>query len=117
MFLLYVYSIFSVSRKIFKLYKIELLLTFLILEKLVAYWDRDSCDPMGDNKNWIWCDTNGGGPCQREVVTDQCSSGIATLQAVHGEELAMTYTDQYELDGCQYTYYAEYACKGMISHH
>ena len=81
---------------------------------LLAYWDYGRCGPHGNDNNWEWCDKNEGGPCQHEVRTNNCRSGWAKLQEVHGNQYATSYSHQYEVDGCKYTYYAKYICAGML---
>ena len=81
---------------------------------LVAYWDQDSCGPNGDDYNWQWCDERRGGPCKGQVSTDFCPSGIASLKEVHGNQYA-THNNElqnYQLNGCNYAYYATYECTG-----
>ena len=79
--------------------------------RIFAYWDYGSCGPQGDDSNWEWCDKRGGGPCQNEVTTSQCTSGTALLSAVNGHQQATRFSDNYVLNGCKYAYYAIYTCK------
>ena len=79
--------------------------------KVLAYWDYGSCGPMGDDSNWAWCNGRSGGPCQNEVTTSQCTSGIAVLAAVNGDQYATKFSANYVLDDCNYAYYAIYTCK------
>ena len=89
-----------------------------LIGSIVAYWDRHRCGPdQDDNSNWSWCDTRRGGPCKKEIATNKCDSGLATLQAVYGDQFAKrpNYRN-YKLNGCQYTYYAVYRCSGITKY-
>lgn len=70
---------------------------------LVAYWDYMHCGPHEDNHNWEWCG-KWFFRCSREVAvsTETCVSGEAVLNK--------TYTFA-RVGGCQYAYFATYACK------
>ena len=91
---------------------------------LLAYWDKDDCGPDGNDKNSAWCDKKEGGKCQAVVETDECLScewenvehvhGLAALKYVHGDETATSFSENYELNGCQYAYYAKYVRLGML---
>ena len=84
--------------------------------EIVAYWDRGDCGPNGDDDNWDWCNTYTGKPCIDMINTSKCRGGVATLKVVHGDDHATAYSDNYELDGCQYAYYAVYTCAGTMEY-
>ena len=95
-----------------------LIIQYNLIGSIVAYWDRHRCGPdEEDNSNWSWCDTKRGGPCKKEIATNKCDSGLATLQAVYGDQFAKrpNYRN-YKLNGCQYTYYAVYRCTGITKY-
>ena len=86
---------------------------------MIAYWEKGSCGPYENDHNWEWCDTYKGGSCKKQVNTSKCPSGIAKLISVKGNELTKTENkylaeDIYEdpKTGCQYYYFATYACTG-----
>ena len=86
-----------------------MIIVFATLE-LVSYWDNGNCGPYGDDYNWQWCGESTGEPCQQQVTTDQCPSGTADLKIVEGDQNAVGVQDNYKIDDCWFTYYAEYAC-------
>jgi len=79
---------------------------------LIAYWDYGSCGPYGDDYNMGWCDSYNGGPCKKQVNTPKCSSGVAELASVKGNELATQFGNNYQdpKTGCVYAYFATYSC-------
>ena len=92
---------------------------------MIAYWDNGSCGPNGSNANWEWCDKSGGGACKENVKTEKCPSGTASLKKVFGNQHATEHVEQqhdtqlnmqqlfsYHRNGCNYAYYAIYACTG-----
>ena len=81
------------------------------IDTIIAYWDRGGCGPNGDDFNWDWCDRNRGGPCKKDVSTNKCASGTASLQKVYGNQYLSGYSTQYQVNGCSYAYYAIYSCK------
>ena len=88
-----------------------------ISNPLVAYFDSGTCGSNGDDANWEWCDQDNGGPCQIYGSTSaaQCTSRIAKLQIIYGNENAVdTFTNPYVINGCSYAYYAIYDCTGNI---
>ena len=82
-----------------------------LIDTIIAYWDRGSCGPNGDDFNWDWCDRNRGGPCKKDVSTNKCPSGTASLQKVYGNQHLTGYSTQYQVNGCGFAYYAIYYCK------
>ena len=81
---------------------------------LLAYWDRGNCGPDGDNSNWEWCDKRAGENCHPVVKTDKCSSHLATLIDVLGDQNANAdhHLNNFHHLGCNYAYYARYKCTG-----
>jgi len=73
--------------------------------RLVAYWDNESCGHNGNNANWEWCDTWQFN-CASEVSTTLCAGGTALLIHAYGTGEWGSYSK----NGCQYQYYAQYAC-------
>jgi len=72
---------------------------------LVAYWDSGTCGPHGDDYHWDWCG-QAAFTCQAEVTTAACPSGKAKLVATLGDGTDRSTT----IAGCDYQYYAQYAC-------
>ena len=67
-----------------------------------AYQDIGSCGLLGNNFNWNVCGMRSG----------SCPDYIDTFQCRTGKAIRKFFRKLYELDGCFYLYYAEYACTG-----
>jgi hypothetical protein len=76
----------------------------------LAYWDAGACGYSGDN-HWGWCG-NESGACVDIVETDACQSGVAVLATVLGNG---TCCSSVTVDGCDYAYYATYACAAVVN--
>ena len=91
-------------------YYMNIKIYFSFVSELVAYWDNGYCGAYGDDFNWDWCGANSGEPCKEQVQTHQCPSGIANLKTVEGDQNAVRTKNNYQLNGCWFTYYATYSC-------
>merc|ERR1719253_1558702 len=85
--------------------------------KLTAYWDYGICGPNADDYNWDWCKTSKF-DCAQEVSTSLCPSGKAKLSKTYGSKTDVSNFASRKtaapwninINGCDYAYYAQYAC-------
>jgi len=75
--------------------------------QLISYWDRDSCGHLGDDHNLALCGGLQGPRCfDNEIIsvdTSVCASGQAKRDFLE---------EDYVSNGCEYFWYARYACTG-----
>ena len=71
--------------------------------RLFSYWDVTDCGLFGNNYQSVICGGLIDPPqCPPKFNTAACGGGLAVLTKLKGQN--------YELDGCVYHFFAEYAC-------